>query len=91
LLVDVRTTVDDGRTHPGAVRKFASLVVDLGNKLASGRKDEGSGERLAGTRVAKLGVGLLRRGTGALSEGRRKDGEKETACFPRAGLSVKKC
>jgi hypothetical protein len=49
LLVDVRTTVDDGRTHPGAVRKFASLVVDLGNKLASGRKDEGSGERLAGT------------------------------------------
>jgi hypothetical protein len=48
LLVDVRTTVDDGGTHPGAVRKLASLIVNLGNKLTGGREDESGGERLAG-------------------------------------------
>lgn len=80
------TTVDDARADPRAVGKLARLVVDLGDKLASGSKDQRRGVSLALASVATALAG--RRGRRAVGESLRQDGEQEATRLAGTGLGA---
>ena len=86
LLVDVSTAIDHGRADPGTVAELAGLFVDLAHELTSGRENKGGGVGLAGATVTHTSLRIGGRRAGTVGEGSGKDGEQETACFPRTRL-----
>lgn len=84
LLANVGTTVDDTRSNPRSVGKLLSLLVNLGDKLSGGGKDEGSGVSLL-LHVSSSSLGDLR---GSVEEGLRENGEEETTSLTGTSLGT---
>ena len=88
LLVDVSTAVDHGRADPGAVAELAGLVVDLADQLTSRGEDKGRRVCLAAAAEILTTLRLCGGSARTVGEGRRENGEKETACLPRTRLRI---
>ena len=67
--------------------KHLTVGCDLSGKLTSGSEDKGSGISLARAPITGRGV---RGRCGAIGEGSRQNGEKETARLSGTGLDKKK-
>ncbi|ROV91474.1 hypothetical protein VSDG_07154 [Cytospora chrysosperma] len=86
LRADVSSTVDDTRSHPGAVGELSRLVVNLGDQLTGWGEDERGGVSLALTaEVASLASGNRRR---ARLVSLRQNGEEETSSLSGTSLST---
>jgi len=88
LGTDVGTTVHDTGADPRAVSKLAGLIEDLGDKLTSRSKNEGSRVSLALTAVAVLTTSRSRGSGGTVLESLREDREKETTSLSGTGLGT---
>jgi hypothetical protein len=88
LGTDVGTTVHDTGADPRAVSKLAGLIEDLGDKLTSRSKNEGSRVSLALTAVAVLTTRRSRGSGGTVLESLREDREKETTSLSGTGLGT---
>jgi hypothetical protein len=85
LLIDISSTVDDGRAHPGPISELACLFMNLGDKLTRGSEDQSGRICFASTTVipcGSLGWGRAR----AFGEGSRENGEEEATRFTGTGL-----
>lgn len=81
---DISATVDDAWANPGPVGELAGLLVDLGDKLTGGGKDERGRVSLALTsKAAALTTGS---GRGSLEESLRQNGEEEATSLAGTGL-----
>lgn len=86
LRANVSSTVDDTRSHPGAVGELPRLLVNLGDQLTGWGEDERSGVGLAlATKVTSLAGGNRRR---ACLVRLRKDGEEETSSLSGTSLGT---
>jgi hypothetical protein len=88
LGTDVGTTVHDTGADPRAVSKLAGLIEDLGDKLTSRSKNEGSRVSLALTAIAVLTTRRSRGSGGTVLESLREDREKETTSLSGTGLGT---
>lgn len=87
LLIDIGSTVNDGRANPGPIRELPCLVMNLGDKLTGGGEDQSGRISFTSTTVTpcrRLGWGRAR----AFGEGSRENGEEEATCFTGTGLST---
>jgi len=55
LLIDISSTVDDGRANPGPIRELPCLVMNLGDKLTGRGEDQSGRISFAGTTVTPCG------------------------------------
>ena len=87
LLIDISSTVDDGRANPGPICELPCFVMNLGDKLTGGGENQRCRIGFASTTVTpcrRLGWGRAR----AFRKGSRENGEEEATCFTGTGLKA---